>query len=53
MGLVIGKNCKVTIGANTVVGMGTWSISDGSVEEVDDTEFGDNFKTFVFGIHDK
>ena len=52
MALVNGKNMKVTLGANTVVGMGTWSINDGSVEEVDDTEFGDNFKTFVFGIHD-
>ena len=52
MALLNGKNCKVTLGANTVVGMGTWSISDGSVEEVDDTEFGDNFRTFVFGIHD-
>ncbi len=42
----------MTIGTDTVVGMGTWSISDGTVEEVDDTEFGDNFKTFQFGIHD-
>ena len=52
MALKIGKNCKVTIGANTVVGMGTWSISDGTAVEVDDTEFGDNFMTFQFGIHD-
>ena len=52
MALKIGKNCKVTLGATSVVGIGTWTISDGTVEEVDDTEFGDNFKTFQFGIHD-
>ncbi len=52
MALLNGKNMKVTLGSDVVVGMGTWSINDGTVDEVDDTEFGDNFMTFVFGIHD-
>ncbi len=45
-----GKNCKVTIGANSVVGMGTWSISGGSYAELDDTDFGDESTQILRGI---
>jgi hypothetical protein len=52
MGTKIGKDCKVAIGAASVVGMGTWSLSGITSDSLEDTEFGDNWKTFKFGIKD-
>jgi hypothetical protein len=45
-----GKNCKVTIGGNNVLGMGTWSIGGGAVAELDDTEFGDEHADMFLGL---
>lgn len=47
-----GKKAKVTVGANTVVGMGTWKLPGISSDELDTTEFGDNFKHFILGLMD-
>lgn len=47
-----GKDCKVTLGANTVVGMGTWSISGITADQMDSSAFNDNWKSFVFGMKD-
>jgi hypothetical protein len=47
-----GKDCKVTLGANTVVGMGTWAISGITADQMDASAFNDNWKTFEFGMKD-
>ena len=45
-----GHKVKVTIGANNVLGMGTWSHSGFSRELLDDTEFGDDWDDFEYGV---
>jgi len=52
MGFKKGKDCKVTLGANSVVGMGTWSLSGITSDQLEDTEFGDEWKTYAFGMKD-
>ena len=47
-----GKDCKVSIAAATVVGMGTWSISGVTADQMDTSAFNDNWKTFEFGMKD-
>ena len=47
---LVGKNSKVSLGANTVLGMGTWTIGGGSVATLDDTEFGDEYQDLVLGL---
>lgn len=47
-----GKDAKVTIGANTVVGMGTWAVGGITTEELDGSAFGDQWKTYVYGMKD-
>lgn len=45
-----GRSCKVTVGANNVLGMGTWEIGGGSVTELDTTEFGNDYSEIQLGI---
>ena len=45
-----GRACKVTLGANTVVGMGVWEIGGGTVTELDTTEFGNDYSEIQLGI---
>lgn len=47
-----GKDCKVTIGATKIVGMGAWSINGITADQLEDTAFGDDWKTFVYGMKD-
>lgn len=47
-----GKDCKVTLGANTIVGMGTWAITGITADQMDSSAFNDNWKTFEFGMKD-
>jgi len=47
---LVGKDCKVTLGANSILGMGNWSIGGGSVAELDDTEFGDDYNQILTGL---
>lgn len=47
-----GKDCKVSLGTNAVVGMGSWSISSITAEQMDTAAFNDNWKTFEFGMKD-
>ncbi len=49
---IVGKDGKVTLGANTVVGMGTWAIDGVTVEEFDSSAFGDTWKSFQYGMKD-
>jgi len=48
----VGKDGKVTLGADTIVGMGTWSLDGVSVEELDASSFGDDWKSFKYGMKD-
>lgn len=45
-----GSECKVTLGDNTILGLGSWSITGGSYAELDDTAFGDDSTQTLFGI---
>ena len=47
-----GKDGKVTLGANTVAGMGTWSYDGITTEEFDTSAFGSEWKTFLYGMKD-
>mgnify|MGYP007047033197 CR=1 FL=1 len=49
---IVGKDGKVTLGASTVAGMGTWSYDGITVEEFDSSAFGDEWKTFLYGMKD-
>ena len=52
MAVKIGKDCAVSIGANDVAGMGTWSLSGVSSDQLETSVFGDNWKTYEFGMKD-
>lgn len=43
---------SIKYGGNSLVGMGTFSISGVSADQMDTTAFGSNWKTFAFGIKD-
>ena len=45
-----GRACKVTLGSNNVLGMGSWEISGGAVEELDVTEFGNDYQEIELGV---
>lgn len=48
-----GRACKVTMGAagtTKVLGMGAWEIGGGAVEELDTTEFGNDYQEISLGI---
>lgn len=47
-----GKNFKVTLGSDTIVGMGTVTIPGVDTELLETTEFGDEWKTFTPGLRD-
>lgn len=52
MAYKIGRLCKVTLGANTVVGMGTWEMSGVTTDQLETTAFGDAWKTYEYGLKD-
>lgn len=45
-----GKNCKVTLGATSVLGIGNWKYTPGASDELDNTEFGDTTEKILLGI---
>jgi hypothetical protein len=47
-----GHNAKVTLGANTIVGMGTWELPGISTDLLESTAFGDTAKQFLTGLLD-
>ena len=52
MGKKIGKDCRVALGANTVIGMGTWTMDGVTADQMEATEFNDDWKSFEFGAKD-
>jgi hypothetical protein len=52
MSFKAGNNAKVTLGAATVVGMGTWELPGISVDLLESTAFGDTAKQYMTGLLD-
>ena len=48
----VGKDCKVSLGSAQVFGIGDWSIDGRAIAEIDDTEFGDQYTKYAFGVID-
>lgn len=48
----VGRDCKVTLGATTILGMGTWSMDGVAADQLESSEFGIKWKTFEFGMND-
>lgn len=47
-----GHSAKVTLGSNTVVGMGNWKLNGISVDLLESTAFGDSAKQYMTGLVD-
>lgn len=52
MGVKVGYLGKVTLGASTIIGMGTWSLSSITADQIESSAFGDNWKSYEFGMKD-
>jgi hypothetical protein len=52
MGVKSGHLGKVTLGASTIVGMGTWSISGITADQMESSAFDQDWKTYEFGMKD-
>lgn len=52
MAFKAGNNAKVTLGTNTVVGMGNWELPGITVDLLDRTALGDTAKQFMTGLLD-
>lgn len=52
MSFKAGNYAKVTLGANTVVGMGNWKLSGITADLLESTAFGDIAKQYVTGLID-
>lgn len=50
--VLVGKDCKVALGSNKVLGMGTWTMNGVSTDLLESTEFGDNWKRYKLGLKD-
>ena len=47
-----GNKCKVTLGANTIVGVGTWEFTGVAADLLETTAMGDTAKQFMTGLVD-
>lgn len=52
MGKKIGKDCKVALGSSKILGMGTWSLNGITSDQIESSEFDQNWKTYEFGMKD-
>jgi hypothetical protein len=52
MGFLAAKNAKVSLGANKVVGIGTWSIGGVDTDLLESSAFGDDWKQWMMGQKD-
>jgi hypothetical protein len=52
MAVFTGQNCSVRLGTVAVVGIGTWSLSGVTADQMEASDFGDNWKSFEFGMKD-
>lgn len=47
-----GYKCKVTLGSYKVLAIGSWKLDGVTADQMETSEFGDNWKTFMFGMKD-
>lgn len=52
MAIKEGKNCKVSLGTNKVLGIGTWNMGGVATDQLDASQFGDQWKQFLLGQKD-
>ena len=52
MGAQVGRGCKVALGDDKILGLGTWNISGIDIDVLEDSEFGDEFKTFKVALRE-
>ena len=52
MAVKLGRYAKVTMGTDTVVGMGNWAMPGITTEQIETTSFGSIYKTFEAGFQD-
>jgi len=52
MAVKVGHLGKVALGASTIVAMGTWSMTGITADQMESSAFGDNWKTYEFGMKD-
>ena len=52
MAFKAGNNAKVTLGANTIVGMGNWALAGITTDLLESTSFGDTAKQYMTGLLD-
>lgn len=52
MAFKVGHNAKVTLAANTVVGMGNWKLNGITIDLLESTAFGDTAKAYLAGLVD-
>ena len=52
MAVKAGYLASVTLGTSTIVAMGTWSLSGITADQMESSSFGDNWKTYEFGMKD-
>lgn len=52
MGKKVGKNCKITLGSDKILGMGTWSLNGIQSDQIESSEFDQEWKTYEFGMKD-
>lgn len=45
-----GKYCQVNLGSAKISGIGTWTLNGVQLQQLDETEFGDNWMHFSFGL---
>ena len=50
MAFLAGNKGKVTLGASTVVGMGSWKLNGITVDQLESTSFGDTAKQYMTGL---
>jgi len=48
----IGRNCAVKLGSTQILGLGTWTLSGIDSDVIEDTEFGDDYKTYQVGFRE-
>jgi len=49
---LVGKDCSVKLATNSIVLMGTWSLSGVNTDQLETTAFGNEWKTYEFGLKD-
>lgn len=52
MAVKVGKDAKVTLGSDTIIGIGDWSIDGMTRQEFDASQFGDEDVSYEYGMRE-